>query len=107
LKGDRPPHLLAKHEPPRSLRQIAVNRLETTLRQNSEMTGTSDAPECLQTMDTDGETRELRALCEQFKQTMKQQIDAPEFEKDAKVRLGQMIGRAALGSSEYGYPSRR
>jgi hypothetical protein len=83
------------------------NDLETTLGQCFRMTGTSDAPACLPTMDTDRETRELRALCEQFKQTMQQQTDVPLFDSDAKVRLGQMIGRAALGSSEYGYPSRR
>jgi hypothetical protein len=81
------------------------NDLETTLGQNSELTGTSDAPACLQTMDTDQEKRELRALCEQFKQSMQQQIDAPEFDYDAKVRLGQMIGRAALTGSEYAYPA--
>ena len=82
------------------------NDLETTLGQISELTGTSDARPALQTMDTDRETRELRALCEQFKQSMHQQTDAPLFDNDAKVRLGQMIGRAALTGSEYAaYPA--
>jgi hypothetical protein len=31
-------------------------------------------------MDTDRETRELRALCEQFKQSMHQQTDALAFD---------------------------
>ena len=56
-------------------------------------------------MDTDRETRELRALCEQFKQSMHQQTDALAFDHDAKVRLGHMIGRAVLATSEYAYPS--
>jgi hypothetical protein len=56
-------------------------------------------------MDTDRETRELRALCEQFKQSMHQQTDALAFDHDAKVRLGHMIGRAVLATSECAYPS--
>jgi hypothetical protein len=81
--------------------------LETKLGQISELTGTSDAHACLQTMDTDQEKRELRALCEQFKQSMHHQTDALAYDYDAKVRLGHMIGRAVLASSEYAYPTSR
>jgi hypothetical protein len=52
-------------------------------------------------MDDDQERQALRALCEEFKKAMHQQIDAPVFNYDAKVRLGHMIARAALTGSEY------
>jgi hypothetical protein len=72
----------------------------------SELTGTSEARASLQIMDTEKEKRELRALREQFKQSMHQQSVAPEFDYEAKVRLGRMIGRAALGGLEYAaYPA--
>ena len=56
-------------------------------------------------MDDDQERRALRALCEDFKKAMHQQTDAPVFDYDAKVRLGRMIGRATLESSQYAYPA--
>ena len=52
-------------------------------------------------MDDDQERQGLRALCEEFKKAMHQQIDAPVFDYDAKVRLGHMIGRTALTGSKY------
>jgi hypothetical protein len=55
-------------------------------------------------MDDDQEKRALRALCEEFKNTM-HQTDTPVFDHDAKVRLGHMIGRAALATSKYAYPA--
>ena len=57
-------------------------------------------------MDDDQERRALRALCEEFRKAMHQQIDAPVFDYDTKVRLGHMIGRTALTGSEYAaYPA--
>jgi hypothetical protein len=57
-------------------------------------------------MGDDQERQALRALCEDFKKAMHQQIDAPVFDCDAKVRLGHLIGRAALTGSEYvAYPA--
>jgi hypothetical protein len=56
-------------------------------------------------MDDDQDRRALRALCEEFKKAI-HQTDAPVFDHDAKVRLGHMIGRAALTGSEYAaYPA--
>jgi hypothetical protein len=56
-------------------------------------------------MDNDREKLELRAMCEQFKKLMQQQTDVPAYDQVARVRLGQMIGRAALAGSEYAaYP---
>ena len=55
----------------------------------------------MQTMDNDSEKFELRAMCEQFKKLMQQQKDVPAYDQVARVRLGQMIGRAALDGSEY------
>jgi hypothetical protein len=52
-------------------------------------------------MDNNGEKLELRAMCEQFKKLMQQQTDVPTYDQVARVRLGQMIGRAALDGSEY------
>ena len=59
----------------------------------------------LQIMDNDLENRELRSLCEQFKKAMHHQIDAPVFDCEAKARLGRIIGKAALGNSEYANPA--
>jgi hypothetical protein len=57
-------------------------------------------------MDDDQEKRALRALCEEFKKAMHQQVDALEFDYEVKVRLGHIIGRAALNDSEYpAYPA--
>ncbi len=48
---------------------------------------------------------ELRALCDQFRELMARGIDEPLFERAAKERIAQLIGRAALVGSEYGYPA--
>ncbi len=58
-------------------------------------------------MDDNQEKRALRALCEDFKKAMHQQIDALVFDYDARVRLGQMIGGAVLATSEYAYSASR
>jgi len=45
-------------------------------------------------------------MCEQFKKLMQQQTDVPTYDQVARVRLGQMIARAALDGSEYAaYPA--
>ena len=48
---------------------------------------------------------EMRALCDQFRQLMARQVEAPLYDQEAKRRIGQMIGHAALEGSNYGYPS--
>ena len=42
----------------------------------------------------------------QLRQQAQEHIDEPDFDCEAKVRLGHMIGRAALTGSEYAaYPA--
>ena len=53
----------------------------------------------------DRDRAELRALCDLFRQTMARQVEEPLFDKEARVRIGEMIGRAALVGSEYAYPA--
>ena len=43
---------------------------------------------------------ELRALCDQFRELMARGIDEPLFERAAKERIAQLIGRAALVGSD-------
>jgi hypothetical protein len=54
---------------------------------------------------TDRDRAEMRALCDQFRELMARDIERTVFDKDACLRIGQMIGRAALVGSEYGYPA--
>jgi hypothetical protein len=54
---------------------------------------------------TDLDRAEMRALCDLFRREMARQVDEPLFDPAARVRIGQMIGRAALVGSEYGYPA--
>ena len=52
--------------------------------------------------------RELRALCDQFKDLMRRDVERTAFDKEACQRIGEMIGRSAhQGQSEYPYSSRR
>ena len=46
------------------------------------------------TMD-DPETRELRALCEQFRKLMQRNIERTVFDKEACQRIGDMISQSA------------
>jgi hypothetical protein len=47
---------------------------------------------------------EMRALCDQFRQLMARQVEAPLFDNEARVRIGEMIGSAVRdGGSEFGY----
>jgi hypothetical protein len=54
----------------------------------------------------DEEKQRLLALAQQLRQQTYQESEAPEFDYDAKIRLGHMIGRAVLDGSEYAaYPA--
>ncbi len=54
----------------------------------------------------DEEKQRLLALAQQLRDQTFQGCEAAEFEYEAKVRLGHMIGRAALDGSEYAaYPA--
>lgn len=53
----------------------------------------------------DHDRAEMRTLCDQFRQLMAREVDESLFDKEARMRIGQMIGRAALVGSEYGYPA--
>jgi hypothetical protein len=56
-------------------------------------------------MDNIREKLELRAMCDQFKTLMQQQTEVPPYDHVARIRLGQVIGRAALdGSENWVYP---
>jgi hypothetical protein len=56
----------------------------------------------------DSDRRELRALCDQFKDLMRRDVERTAFDKEACQRIGEMIGRSAHhGQSEYPYSSRR
>jgi hypothetical protein len=47
---------------------------------------------------------EMRALCDQFKELMARGVETPPFDQEARVHIGEMIGRAARqGRSEYAY----
>jgi hypothetical protein len=51
---------------------------------------------------TDRDRAEMRALCNQFRRTMAREVDQALFDDDARVRIGEMIGRAARqGHSDY------
>jgi hypothetical protein len=56
-------------------------------------------------MTDDRDRAEMRALCDQFRREMARENDVLLFDPAARARIGQMIGRAALAGSEYGYPS--
>jgi hypothetical protein len=53
----------------------------------------------------DRDRAEMRALCDLFRRQMAHENDVLLFDRAAKERIGQMIGRAALVGSEYGYPA--
>jgi hypothetical protein len=40
------------------------------------------------------DTRELRAVCDQLKQLMRREIDAPTYSDDALRRAGEVIDRS-------------
>ena len=53
-------------------------------------------------MDMDDQDKQqILALAQQLRRQTFQQLDEPVFDYDAKVRLGHMLGRAALDGSEY------
>jgi hypothetical protein len=43
----------------------------------------------------DRDRAEMRALCDRFKELMQRQVEAPLFDDEALVRIGDMIGKAA------------
>jgi hypothetical protein len=56
----------------------------------------------------DDRDRELQALCDQFKELMRRDVERTVFDKDACQRIGEMIGRSARqGQTKYAYSSRR
>ena len=55
-------------------------------------------------MDAEREKHELRELCALFKRTIKQQADMVPFDDcAARVRVGLLIGQAAIQGSEFAY----
>jgi hypothetical protein len=47
---------------------------------------------------------EMRAFCDQFKELMAREVETPPFDQEARVHIGEMIGRAAQeGRSQYAY----
>lgn len=51
---------------------------------------------------TDLDRAEMRALCDQFRQLMARENDALLYDQDARVRVGEAIGKAVLqGRSDY------
>ena len=53
----------------------------------------------------DPDRQRILAMAQQLRQQRGQKIESPEFDQEARVRLGQMIGRAALVGSECAYPA--
>ena len=54
----------------------------------------------------DEDRQRILAMAHQLRQQAQEHIDEPDFDYDAKVRLGHIIGRAALTGSEYAaYPA--
>ena len=50
----------------------------------------------------DRDRAEVRALCDQFRELMQREIDPPPFDQEARVRIGEAIGRVARrGRSDY------
>lgn len=43
---------------------------------------------------TDRDRAEMRALCDQFRELMARQVEAPLFGNEARVRMGEMIATA-------------
>ena len=54
---------------------------------------------------TDRDRAEMRVLCDQFRKLIARENDVLLFDRAARERIGQLIGRAALVGSEYGYPA--
>lgn len=51
---------------------------------------------------TDPDRAEMRTLCEAFRQAMAREVEAPlQFDQHARVRIGEMIGRAARQGRSY------
>lgn len=56
----------------------------------------------------DLDRRELQAVCDQFKELMRRDIDRTLFDQETCQRIGEMIGRSARqGRFEHGYSSTR
>ncbi len=53
----------------------------------------------------DPDRAEMQAILDQFRQEMVRENDVLPFDRAAKERIGQMIGRAALVGSKYAYPA--
>ena len=43
----------------------------------------------------DSDRGEMRALCDQFRELARRDVDPPLFDHDVRQRVGEMIGRAA------------
>jgi hypothetical protein len=51
---------------------------------------------------TDRDRAEMRALCDQFRRAMARENDVLLFDRDARIRIGEAIGKAARhGRSDY------
>jgi hypothetical protein len=51
---------------------------------------------------TDRDRAEMQALLDQFRRGMAEEFDQPLFDKEARVRIGETIGKAARqGYSDY------
>jgi hypothetical protein len=56
----------------------------------------------------DRDRRELQAVCDQFRELMRRDVECTVFDKEACQRIGEMIARSARqGQSEYGGSRRR
>ena len=55
----------------------------------------------------EADRREMRALCDQFRELMRSDLDPPLFRKEACQRFGEMISRSARQGSDYAYSSLR
>jgi hypothetical protein len=53
-------------------------------------------------MDDDPDRVEMRALCDQFRELMRRDVERTVFNKEACQRIGEMISQAAQqGRSDY------
>jgi hypothetical protein len=53
----------------------------------------------------DDDHAEMQELCDQFRELMVRENDVLLFDREAQLRIGQLIGRAAFAGSQYGYPA--
>jgi hypothetical protein len=57
---------------------------------------------------TDCDRAEMRALCDQFRQAMARENDVLLYDREARMRTGEIIGSALhQGGSGFGYLRRR